>query len=252
VRSPSRAEDDIRITSQVIPAGTPGTPCAASPFPCALTFFGDANFDAEDLLAFELGYRTQLRDNVGLDIATYYNFYDNLRTVVPGTPFPEGGPPPTQLTIPIIVGNDLEGETWGFEIAADWRPYEFWTLRSGYTFFEMDLDFAASAAGDPVSGFADGSSPQNQVFLRSLLDLPGNFELDTTARWVDELKSLGIGDYANLDLRLGWHATESIELSLVGQNLLSKSNQEFASSQFVDDEPTKVERGVYGKVTFRF
>jgi iron complex outermembrane receptor protein len=85
-----------------------------------------------------------------------------------------------------------------------------------------------------------------------MLDLPYDFELDSTVRWVDELKSLDIEDYTTLDVRLGWQATENLELSIVGQNLLERSNQEFASSQFVADEPTKVDRGVYGKVTIEF
>jgi iron complex outermembrane receptor protein len=251
VRTPSRAEDDIRIIANVIPAGTPGTPCALSPLPCFIAFNGNSGFDAEELIAFELGYRQQVRDNVGLDVTAFYNIYNDLRTVVPGTPGFEDNPP-THVLIPIVVGNGLEADTWGFEVAADWRPVDFWTLRSGYSFLEMDLDFDNDAQTDPVSGFADGSSPQNQVFVHSMLDLPYHFEFDSTVRWVDQLKSLGIGDYASLDLRLAWHATEHVELALVGQNLLSTANQEFASSQFVNDEPTRVQRGVYGKVTIEF
>jgi len=252
VRTPSRAEDDVRAVSAVIPPGFPGTPCEASPITCEVAFFGGSGFDAEELVAFELGYRRVLRANAGIDIATFYNLYDDLRTAAPAAPFQENDPPPTRLVIPFVVGNGLEAETWGVEIAADWRPLEPWTLRSGYTFFEMDLSFSEDAAGDPVSGAADGSSPQNQVFIRSLLDLPRNLELDANLKWVDDLKALDIGDYASLDLRLGWNPTQSVEVSIVGQNLLEKSNQEFASSQFVNDEPTKVERGVYGKVTLRF
>jgi iron complex outermembrane receptor protein len=116
----------------------------------------------------------------------------------------------------------------------------------------MDLKLDPSANGDPVSGSADGASPQNQIFVRSLVDLPYHLELDSNVKWVDDLKSLGIGDYATLDLRLGWHPSETLEFSLVGQNLLYKANQEFDSSAFVTDEPTKVERGVYGKVTVKF
>jgi iron complex outermembrane receptor protein len=251
VRTPSRAEDDIRIIANVIPAGTPGTPCATSPLPCYIGFTGNHGFDAEELIAFEAGYRQQVLDNLGIDITAFYNMYDELRTVVPGTPTFEDNPP-THVLIPIVVGNGLEARTWGFEVAADWRPLDYWTLRSGYSFLEMDLDFNGSAATDPVSGFADGSSPQNQVFVHSMLDLPYDFEFDSTIRWVDELKSLGISDYASLDLRLAWHATEHVELAIVGQNLLSTTNQEFASSQFVNDEPTQVERSVYGKVTIEF
>jgi iron complex outermembrane receptor protein len=248
VRSPSRSEDDINITQNVIPPNFPGTPCAGIGVPCRVAFTGNTGFDSENLIAFEAGYRRQVLDNLGADLAAFYNIYDDLRTVVPAAPIVT----PTEVVFPIVVGNGLEAKTWGVEVAADWRPLEVWTLRSGYTFMNLDLKFQNGAETDPVSGFASGSSPQNRVFVHSMVNLPYNFEFDTMVRWVDELKSLDIDAYANLDLRLGWKATENLELSIVGQNLLERSNQEFASSLFVADEPTKVDRGVYGKVTLKF
>jgi iron complex outermembrane receptor protein len=254
VRTPSRAEDDIRINSAVIPAGFPNSTCAGSPLDCVVSMFGRSSFNSEKLVAFELGYRQQLLDNAGIDIATFYNIYDDLRTIEPkpAKSFVEADPAPPHVVIPIEIGNGLRADTYGVEIAADWRPFDFWKLRSGYTFFEMDLNFNGASQADPLSGSADGASPQNQLFLRSLIDLPYHLELDSNLKWVDDLKSLGVGDYASLDLRLGWRPTEMLEFSLVGQNLLYKSNQEFDSSAFVNDEPTKVERGVYGKVTVKF
>jgi iron complex outermembrane receptor protein len=55
VRTPSRAEDDIRINQQVLPPGTlfPGAPTAVA------SFFGDRSIGSEKLLAYELGYRMQ-------------------------------------------------------------------------------------------------------------------------------------------------------------------------------------------------
>jgi len=254
VRTPSRAEDDIRINSAVIPAGLPSSVCETSPLDCVIAMFGGSSFNSEKLVAFELGYRQQLFENAGVDVATFYNLYDDLRTIepAPADSFVEVDPTPTHLVVPFNIGNGLKADTWGVEIAADYRPFDFWKLRSGYTLFEMDLNFDSSAKDDPVSGSADGASPQNQVFVRSLIDLPYNLELDSNFKWVDQLKSLGIGAYATLDLRLGWRPTETLEFSLVGQNLLQKANQEFNSSAFVNDEATKVERGVYGKVTVKF
>jgi iron complex outermembrane receptor protein len=254
VRTPSRAEDDIRINSAVVPAGLPGSICATSPLDCVVAMFGNSGYESEDLVAFELGYRAQVRENLGVDATAFYNLYWNLRTIVPdpAAAFPEGSPAPPHLVIPLDVGNGLDAYTWGFEVAADWRPLDFWKFRTGYTFLEMDLDFDSSAQTDPVSGTADGASPQNQVFVRSFMDLPYRLELDGDFRWVDDLKSLDVDAYAQVDLRLGWRPTEQLEFSLVGQNLLHQGNQEFSSSAFVGDQPTKVERSVYGKVTITF
>ncbi len=66
-----------------------------------------------------------------------------------------------------------------------------------------------------------------------------------------ELPDLDIGDYVTLDVRLGWRPTENLEVALVGQNLLEDEHMEFQqpSSPIAS---TAVERGVYGKVTWRF
>ena len=63
--------------------------------------------------------------------------------------------------------------------------------------------------------------------------------------------TLGIDDYVSMDVRLGWSPNENLSLEIVGQNLLDQQRLEFAPS-FVNFIPTQVERGVYGKVTWRF
>ena len=68
-------------------------------------------------------------------------------------------------------------------------------------------------------------------------------ELDGWLRYVDELPSPAVDSYTELDLRLGWHATEALELSLAGQNLLHASHAEFGPATAFREE---VERGWYG------
>ena len=85
--------------------------------------------------------------------------------------------------------------------------------------------------------------------LRSLVDLPGGFELDGWVRHVDELPFPAVPSYTELDLRLGWRATGRLELSLVGRNLLDESHPELGTPGPTRQE---VKRGVYGKATWRF
>ena len=54
-----------------------------------------------------------------------------------------------------------------------------------------------------------------------------------------------------MDLRLGWQPKENLDISIMGQNLLDDAHFEFVPT-LVDFIPTKVQRGVYGKVTWRF
>jgi iron complex outermembrane receptor protein len=51
-----------------------------------------------------------------------------------------------------------------------------------------------------------------------------------------------------LDERFGWEPTPDLELSVVGQNLLHDRHPEFGPSS----TRKEIERGVYGKVVWRY
>jgi iron complex outermembrane receptor protein len=83
------------------------------------------------------------------------------------------------------------------------------------------------------------------------MELPKNWELDFWFRFVDELPALNIDSYTTLDVRLAWIPVPDLEIALVGQNLLDDQHPEFESERN-DTQSTEVERGVYGKITWRF
>jgi iron complex outermembrane receptor protein len=97
----------------------------------------------------------------------------------------------------------------------------------------------------------EGSSPHNQFFIRSLLDLGWNIEFDSTLRYVDVLPAPKIPAYITLDLRLAWSPRKDLEFAIVGQNLLDDRHPEFAPT-FIGTQQTEVERSVYGTVVWRF
>lgn len=240
VRTPSRAEEDVRINQKVFP----GSP------PRVVSLFGNHDFDSEELIAYELGYRVQLMDRLSLDIAAFYNDYDDLRTEEPGEPFPETSPSPPHLVIPYTAGNKMKGETYGIELAADWRVLDWWRLQAAYTYLQMQLHLDGDSR-DMRSVSAEGESPHNQVSLRSSMDLTRDLDFDLWLRYVDNLPSQDVGSYITLDARLGWKLYKDIELSVVGQNLLDSHRLEF-EPEILDTYPTEVERSVYGKITWRF
>jgi iron complex outermembrane receptor protein len=217
VRTPSRIDRDFFV---------PGTP----PF---VVLNGGRNFDSEELLAFELGYKVQPLTNLTASVATFYNIYDKLRSV-------EAGPPP-------FLSNGLKGETYGVELEATYQPIRWWRLNAGYTFLEMQLH-TKHGSTDTTQESQEGDSPQNQFFIKSWMDLPHHVELDATVRYVDELSNQKVAGYAALDLRLGWKATENVELAIVGRNLLDPEHPEFGTPA----SRREIERSVYGKVTCRF
>src|SRR6184192_818513 len=65
VRTPALTEEGLRLNSQVIPPGTLANP---TPLPAVVAVFGshrfNSEFNSEDLLAYELGYRVQATKNL--------------------------------------------------------------------------------------------------------------------------------------------------------------------------------------------
>jgi iron complex outermembrane receptor protein len=221
VRTPSRIDRDFFLFL------APSVPL--------LTF---ENLRSEEVLATELGWRLQPHERVSLALSTFYNVYDNLRTAEPG-------PPP--FGIPVTLGNGLEGHSYGAELAAAYQVSDRWRLRGGYTFLHKNLSLKPGSA-DLNGGTAESNDPEHQFLIQSSTDLPGRLELDAVFRFVDALPKPEVPSYAGLDLRLGWRATEHLELAVVGQSLLHDRHAEFIPSS---PSPREVERGVYGKITWR-
>ncbi len=237
----------LRLNSAVIPPGTPSNP---TPFPAVVAVFGSHQFNSEDLLAYELGYRVQATSNVSLDVATFYNNYSNLRTAEPGTPFVEGSPAPTDIVIPFVAGNKMSGGTYGVELIADWKVIPKWRLVGSYSYLQMDIHKNKDSQ-DPTPDNPNGSSPRHQWYLRSSIDLPKHFEQDTTLRFVDQLPSLNVPRYYSLDAHLGWRPVTKLEVSIGGQNLLNNWHFEFMPD-FVNTSPTVGKRSVFGSITWKF
>jgi iron complex outermembrane receptor protein len=245
VRTPSRAEDDVRIGLAVIPPGIPQNP---APLPLVLTAVGNRDFDSEELLAYEIGYRVRPMDELSLDVTAFFNDYDSLRSSWLATPFPEPPLSPTHMVLPLAEDNEDKAETYGVELAADWRPSDWWHFQAAYTYLNIVLE--ADEESSMVSG-GEAASPHHQVSLRSAMDLPGALEFHLWFRYVDELPSLDVDDYITLDTRLGWHPRQNLEISVVGQNLLDNQHLEY-KPEFLDTAPTEVEHSIYAKITWHF
>lgn len=239
VRTPSRAEDDVRI-NRAVP-----TP----PFPAGsvVSILGDRRGQSEDLVAYEIGYRALVHPRLSLDVTAFRNVYDELRSLEPGAPPAD---PPAPLAT-YYVANTLKGESWGVEMACDWQMLDWWRWRATYTYFELDLDFKAGGTDANTILLLEGNAPRHQFTLRSQMDLGRNVQFDAGLRYVDELENPHIPAYAAFDLRLAWRPTEKLELSVVGLNLLDPQHPEFAPTQVITPQ-REVERSVYGQVTYRF
>ncbi len=232
VRTPSRAESDIRLN--------PAPPVPLPPG--SITILGNPDMESEVLLAYELGYRIQPIDQLKVDLTAFYNDYDDLRTLEPTMPGPIS---------PSKVANNLFGESYGTEISATAQVTNRWRLQGSYSYLEVQLHRKAGSHDNSTEKATEGSSPRNQFFIRSLFDLGWNIQFDSTLRYVDTLPGPKIPSYLTLDLRLAWSPRKDLEFAIVGQNLLDDRHLEFAPT-FVGTQQTEVERSVYGTVVWRF
>jgi iron complex outermembrane receptor protein len=244
ISTPSRAEHNIRINQMVLPPGV------LTPLDTIISLMGSRQMRSKELSGFEMGYRLQAHDRVTTDVAAFYNIYDKQRSISgPGTP--DGATYPGALALPFVIGNDISGESYGFEIANTIQATEWWRVRVNYSFLKLNLHLDPGTT-DPIGlERAEHDSPVHQVGIRSLMDLPMDFELDGGMRYVDALSNRGVPSYVVGDIRLGWRSPKRHwEVSITGQNLFD-THKEFAPS-YIPTQTTEVETSVFAKVTFRY
>lgn len=245
VRTPALTERGLRLVSQVIPPGNPANP---TPLPAEAAVFGSNQFQSEDLLAYEVGYRVQVANNVSADIATFYNNYTHLRSAEPGLPFVETDPAPMHLVVPFVASNKMHGGTYGAELFTEYRVIPRWKLSGSYSYLQMDIRKDLTSM-DPTPDNPDMSSPRHQFYVRSSLDVFRKLEHDFTVRYVDDLPGLSIPSYYSVDTHFSYALPQGFELSLGSQNLLNHQHLEFIPD-FISTSPTQVKRSIYGSITW--
>jgi iron complex outermembrane receptor protein len=219
--------------------------------------------DSESLQAYEAGWKQRVTPTLGFDLAAYYNDYEDLRaarveslTCQPsGLPVISGCflfPRQTHVVQVAPTGNWAKGHSYGFELAADWRPMRSLVLQGSWSNSRMIIEEEGSA----FSTDREGSAPDNQFALRIGWNPRTDTDLDLWLRRVGTLSDLGQGTasvpaYTELDLRLAWRPTKEIELALVGRNLLHEQHREFAS-ELRDVPVMQVERSVFGQINWKF
>jgi iron complex outermembrane receptor protein len=233
VRTPSRIDRDL-----VEPTGLAAAPTLLA---------GGTNFQSETLLAYELGYRTELSRDVSVSLSTYYNDYNNVRSA-------SRSPAPAPFGLPIVFENNLKGNTYGGELAATWQVVENIRIHGSYQLLKEDIHVKPGTT-DINNALNETADPEQQFSLRSSVELGRDVDLDGGLRWVDRLIANNSGapmtvpSYFELDARLAWRPFKNLEMSLVGQNLLHGHHLEYFNGA-----PTQeaIQRAVYAKMSWRF
>lgn len=238
VRLPNRLDNDFVFRIE----GFPGPPVIT----------GNREFDSEEVIAYEIGYRFQPLANLSLDLALFYNEYDELRGVENGVPG----------VTPSTIVNNHEADSYGGELAVFWRQSDKLRVWAGYSNLRLDFE-PKSGTNDVTTEASQDNDPRHQGFVRMEWDVTSNIQAGGLLRYVDSIENQVSGtptstlsSYTELDIRLAWSPRPAWEIAVVGQNLLDDSHAEqgvavgtanAASAAAVSE----VERGVYAVLTWR-
>ncbi len=241
VRTPTRGEDALQITAPV-----------AGQNRIVQSGDLDGNFDAEDLIAYEAGYRVKPTESTAIDFASFFNDYTNLRT------FESGG----GLNTPVTRNNGY-GKSYGFEVSGKWQVSDDWKVETSYDFIKMNFELnrksteSITALNSRSLSDEEDQVPQNQLRFRSLYNISPKVEFDNYLYWVDSLPGAGSNDttpgvpsYVRVDTRLGYLYSSKLDFSFGIRNIFDDRHQEFSAGLL--NKKVEVGRTYYAKAVLQF
>jgi iron complex outermembrane recepter protein len=244
VRSP--AETDVSLRTSVGATTLPDGTIAA------ISSFGNPHIKDEGLVAYEAGYRTMITPRLSLDLAAYYNDYDNQISDEPESPFIETTPQPTHLVLPTIDKNLSYGETHGAEAWLKWKANDRWTIDWSYNFERIHMHRAAGSQDFSTGPDSEGSTPRQQARVQSAVDLTPRLSWNLAAGFMDRLEAQNVPSYTRLDTGLIWRIRHNIRLGVYGQNLLRDRHLEYFDPAGSSTRATLIRRSGYAKLTWWF
>ncbi|WP_372880953.1 TonB-dependent receptor plug domain-containing protein [Psychromonas sp.] len=237
-RSPSRADTEALVNANM----------DISVYPTLIQVQGGEGFQSEQLDAYELGVRWSPLPKLSVDLATFYNDYSDLRSYI--LEDLDYSNYPQYLLQPLELDNNIEGRSLGGELLITWQATPRTRYRFVYNYLDIQLEDSESLSEELIS-LDEDRSLKHQLSLWGSFDLSKSLELDLRLYYTDQ-RSWGnqsIDSSVNGDLRLGWQATDSLVLSLVGRNLLHSASQEFITESWSLSSSSAIERSVFLKGT---
>jgi iron complex outermembrane receptor protein len=233
-RTPSRVEHDIDVWIAASPA-----------VPAFVRWLGNPDFAAEELTSFEAGYRGEFGGRFSLDLAAFHNLYAGLLGLEPRSLTVDQG----RLVGTVASGNSLEGSGTGGEAAVVFRPSPRWLLQGSYSYLSVALARSGGSQSLTQGDDEEGSSPRHQARFRWVVELSSAVELSGTMRWVGRIAYGAIPAYAEVDARLAIRPLPSLEVAVVGRNLLHARHLEFVGDATT---PSEIERALLASLRWRF
>ena len=224
VRMPTRFDTDVRVFQGPVVIAT-----------------GNPDFESEDLVALEAGYRTRPHPAVALGFTLFHHRYDELRSQeFTGTQ--------------VVIGNALNDNSIGGTVAATIQPRPWIRVVGSYAWLSHDLSLDPGST-DVYGGRFETIDPDYLANLSVRLDLPRGLELDVMSRHVGALPQIvsqipATPAYSEATIRFGWRLSSRFEASLIGRDLLNADHVEFISP--TSSRVTRLERAIFTRFTVAF
>lgn len=216
-------------------------------------FLPNPDLGVENLVSYEMGYRTDLTPELSLDLAAFYNQYDSLVHFQPlsGTyPSPAGGVfgPPFPVVQPQNGGT---GAIYGVELTSEWKPLKVLKLMASYSYQDYDQNMVAASniesGAPPPHHLANG-----RVYFDPFADWEVNsafYFTDTTYMYDPLDQTHSVQAYCRWDLAVVYKPGENVRAE-VGATDLEGGHSETLPAAFVD--PSQVAPSLYSRLTLEF
>ncbi|MEM7306290.1 MAG: TonB-dependent receptor [Planctomycetota bacterium] len=235
VRTPSVVQNDLvhKVAETTGPASVVST-----------VLIGNDDLGADELTAYEVGWRFQAGDRAYFDLTGFYNDFSAADNFTVGSTMDLGG---GEFVVPVFFDNAREAKVVGGEIAVDVVLSDAWRVRSGLGL--LDLEFEGDVVGTPIQPRSDAEEPNYIANLRSYWAVCEELDIDLGFYAVDDLDDFDVDGYLRVDARVAYRPSDSLEVVLGAQNVTDPQHQEFASALL--STASEIERSVYLDVTWR-
>jgi outer membrane receptor protein involved in Fe transport len=186
-----------------------------------IQFEGDESLDREEIDTYEIGWRSRPRENLLLELSSYY--YDTKNAVLA-----------SQTSVNAYEAKDAK--SYGGELSIDWDVSSVWKLRGGY-----------SLARGEIEGERNFDFPEQTASLTSRFAYSDDLTFTQSLYYADETQipsdynPISIPSHLRLDLGIIWEPRDGWEIGIFGRDLLEPYHIE-TMLPGIDVEPARVER----------
>lgn len=258
-RMPARAEQDVNIYNTYIPPSTTN--------PLATVFNarpGSSQLKPEIMEGVEIGWRSQLNQQFGIDVSAYrYRYSDIVSSTLGNTRLAAINLPNIGM-VPYIVQeldrcNCANGWLSGIELNADWLVSSAWRLQLSYAWTHVDMDSSVNTVVAGQGLALERSTPRHYASLRSQWNISSTQQFDAWIRsssgfyrnLMPYITEEHVPGYVTLDLRYAHKIGHNLELALAGRNLIGQRRIEYVTD-YVPATPALIAPSLFVTARWKF